>query len=116
MNIDKTNSDDTILEELGKRIGQYRLNRNLTQNALATEAGVSERTVQRAEHGRTVQTTNLIRILRALNLVENLEALIPQQPISPIQQFKRKGKRRKRASSASAKDQEKPEWSWGDEE
>ena len=109
-------SDDVTLKELGSRIARYRLNRNLTQNALAKEAGVSKRTVHRIEHGHSTQATNLIRILRALRLLENLEALIPEPAISPVQQAKMHGKERKRASSGSNKAEQKIPWSWGDDE
>ncbi len=109
-------SDNATLKELGHRIAQYRLNRNLTQEALAMEAGVSKRTLHRVEHGDSTNITNMIRILRALNLLENLEGLIPEPAISPIQQVKMRGKKRKRASSPTGKPEQKSPWSWGDEE
>ncbi len=110
------NSDDATLKELGVRIAQYRLNLNLTQDALAREAGVSKRTLHRVEHGDSTHVSNLIRLLRALGLVENLEALIPEPAISPIQQVKMQGKKRRRASSPSEKPGPQKPWSWGDEE
>ncbi len=109
-------SDDATLEELGNRMAQYRLNRNLTQGALAKEAGVSKRTLHRVEHGESTHVINTIRILRALHLLGNLEALIPEPAISPIQQVKMQGKERKRASSRSEKPEKNAPWSWGDEE
>ena len=112
----ESNSDDAILKELGSRIALYRLNRNLTQDALAKEAGVSTRTIHRVEHGHSTQASNLIRILRVLHLLGNFEALIPEPAISPIQQAKMWGKRRKRASSVPDKPDKKVPWSWGDEE
>ena len=115
MKINETISDNAILIEIGERIAQYRLSRNLTQKALSKEAGVSERTVQRAEHGETIQTTSFIRILRVLSLVKNFEALIPKATQSPIDQLKRKGKKRKRASKASNSTRENSQWSWEDE-
>ena len=108
-------SDDAAIKELGHRITQYRLNRNLTQSALAEEAGVSKRTLHRVEHGESTHLTNMIRILRALDLLENLESLIPEPATSPIQQVKMQGKKRKRASSPSEKPEPNSPWSWGDE-
>ena len=58
-------SDDAALETLGRRLARHRLNRNLTQAALAAQAGVSTPTVQRIEQGHSSQAANLIRILRA---------------------------------------------------
>ncbi len=109
-------SDDAILAELGHRIAQYRLNRNLTQRALAKEAGVSKRTLHRIEHGFPTRINNAIRILRALDLLGNLETLIPEPAISPIQQVKLQGKQRQRASSPVEKPEPNSPWSWGDEE
>ena len=63
---------------LGQRIARYRLNRNMTQSALAGEAGVSLPTVQRLEGGHSTQATNLIRVLRALRLLGNLDNLVPE--------------------------------------
>ena len=39
--------DDAILCELGQRLARLRLTRNLKQSDLATQAGVSKRTVER---------------------------------------------------------------------
>ncbi len=110
------NSDDATLRELGSRIATSRLNRNLTQDDLAKEAGISKRTLQRVEQGESTHVTNLIRILRALGLLENLEGLIPEPAISPVQQMKMRGKQRRRASSRSEQPARKSPWSWGDEE
>jgi transcriptional regulator with XRE-family HTH domain len=109
-------SDDAALKELGIRIARYRLNRNLTQDALAKEAGASTRTIHRVEHGHSTKVSNLIRILRALHLLGNLESLIPEPAISPIQRVKMQGKSRKRASSITDKPEQKKPWSWRDEE
>jgi len=108
-------SDDAVLKELGRRLQRYRLNRNLTQAALAKEAGVSERTINRIEHGQSTQLSNFIRLLRSLGLLENMDALVPMTAISPIQQMKLQGKNRKRASSAKHK-KEDDAWSWGNGE
>lgn len=109
-------SDEAILQEVGRRIAQYRLNQNKTQSTLAQEAGVSNRTITRVEHGHSIQASSLIRILRALQLVENLEALIPETAVSPVQQIKMQGKKRQRASSTSAQRVNKTPWSWRDDE
>lgn len=112
----KNMSDMAVIQELGSRIAQYRLNKNMTQSALANEVGVSPLTIHRVEHGHSTQVSNLIRILRELNLLVNLEALIPEPAISPIQQVKMHGKKRQRASSRSEASKPKEPWSWGDKE
>ena len=109
-------SDEAVLTELGNRIVQDRLNRNLTQDMLAVETGVSKRTVIRIEQGQSTQSSNLIRVLRALHLLQNFEALIPPPVASPIQQAKMHGKMRKRASSKTDAEKSREPWSWGDEQ
>ena len=108
-------SDRAALQELGERLARYRLNLNLTQAALAEEAGVSPRTLHRIEHGLTTNIGNVIRILRALRLLGNLEALVPAPAVSPIQQAKMQGKARRRASSRSGPAPSEERWTWGDE-
>lgn len=108
-------SNQSVLKELGLRIARYRLNKNMTQEALAVESGVSKPTIQRAESGSSIQVLKLISILRALNLIQNIENLIPDSPVSPLQQLKMKGKIRQRASSSHKKNDE-TDWSWGDKE
>ncbi len=109
-------SDQAILEELGRRIARHRLNRNLTQEAFADEAGVSRATVARLERGRSTNLSNLVRVLRVLQFVGNLEALIPEPPPSPIQQVASGKERRQRASKSTASESEDSPWQWGDGE
>ena len=115
MRIPSGASDDAALQALGRRLARHRLNRNLTQTALAGQAGVSTPTVQRIEQGQSSQAANLIRILRALGLLDNLDALVPEPAISPIQQARMRGRIRQRASSSSGKPEPPADWSWGDD-
>lgn len=116
MNISYESSDKVILREIGSRIARHRLNRNMTQDTLAEEAGISTRTVTRIEQGQSTQTANLIRILRVLRLLENLDAAIPQAAMSPVQQARMQGRQRKRASPPPEKPDPSEPWSWGNED
>lgn len=107
-------SDQHVLQQIGARIHQYRLNRNMTQASLAEEAGISKSTIERLEDGRSVQLQKLIRVLRVLDLVDNLDTLIPEPAVSPLQQLNLSGRSRKRASSSKSKTSD-DEWSWGDD-
>jgi len=107
-------TDPAVLAEIGQRLAQHRLERNLTQAELAKEAGVSKRTLIRLEGGESTQLTNLIRVLRALDLLANLDAFIPAPVPSPIQQLRAEGKRRKRASPKAESPGPDEEWTWGD--
>jgi len=116
MNFQQSNSDSAILEELGARIARCRLNQNLTQEAFAELAGVSRPTVARLELGHSTTLTNLIRVLRVLDLVKNFDLLVPEPPVSPIQQLETQKQQRMRASRASAVTEKSTPWKWGDEE
>lgn len=111
----KTMGDGAILEELGKRLGQRRIAKGLTQAELAREAGVSKRTVERIEAGAAAQTLNLVRILRVLDLLDGIGQLVPEAGPSPMDLLKRKGKARKRATSRRAATPAHDNWSWGDD-
>ncbi len=116
MRIDPQLTDTAVLEELGARLRQVRLNRNLTQGRLAEEAGVSPPTINKLEHGKPVQLTTLVRAMRVLGLLDGWEAAIPAPSPSPMDQLRRRGRERKRASRRIERDNRQPElFSWGDE-
>ena len=109
-------TDEAILREMGGRLARLRLGRNLTQAGLATEAGVSKRTVERMESGEVAtQLSGFLRVCRALGLIEKFDALVPGPVIGPMDQLKLRGKERRRASTRSmtSRVREKP-WTWGD--
>lgn len=116
-------TDAAVLAELGSRLERVRLERNVTQEQLAAEAGVSRSTVVRAEAGEPVKTTALVRILRALALAELLDLLVPEPLPSPIELARRQGSPRRRATSptrhrppaAEGDGRTQGGWSWGDE-
>jgi transcriptional regulator with XRE-family HTH domain len=120
-------TDAAILGELGARLAATRLGRNLTQAALAEQAGVSKRTVERLESGEVAtQLSGFLRVCRALGLAERLELLVPEPTPSPMAQLKLQGRRRRRASGrrgsvSGTADQgavaETPgTWTWGEPE
>ena len=114
MKIENIDTDAAVLAELGERLAQARLARNLKQEDLAVAAGVSKHTVERLETGRSVQLANFIRVLRGLELAQNLEPLIPASSPSPLAQLKLKKKQRRRASSPRAPFPPRGPWRWDD--
>ena len=111
-------SDEVFLQELGGRVARMRLSKNLTQAALAEQAGVSKRTLERLESGEVaVQLSGLVRVSRALGLAENWDALIPEIGPSPMAQLKRQGRRRQRASGSRGDEtaSARAKWTWGEE-
>ncbi len=112
MDMSKLMTDEAVLAETGKRIARYRIDRQLTQAALAEQAGVAKRTVERVEAGASVQFSTIIRILRILNLLPGLDRMIPPPSPRPMELLRQKGKIRQRASSSSAVVRE--QWSWSE--
>jgi transcriptional regulator with XRE-family HTH domain len=114
MRIETENSDETVLRELGSRLARTRLERNLSQEHLANEAGVAKSTVERLEAGREVKLTSFVRILRALGQLEDLDRLIPEPLPSPIERIRLQGRRRRRAARAGNREnaEEAVPWHW----
>jgi transcriptional regulator with XRE-family HTH domain len=116
MKLDSSHSDTAILTELGARLAEARVTRNLTQDQLSAEAGISKRTLERLESGQSIQLATLIRVLRALDLSAHLDLLIPAPTASPLAQLELQGRRRERASrSARSGKSQSTEWSWDDD-
>jgi transcriptional regulator with XRE-family HTH domain len=96
-------SNAAIIQEIGKRIKEYRLKKRFTQNELADRAGISVFTVAQIEKGHPVSISMLLSVLRVLRLLDNLEMLLPEIGISPIELMKLKGKTPKRIKPAKVK-------------
>lgn len=86
-----------LVQLLGERLKQARLNKNITQEDLAQNLGVSRRTIINAEKGQ-VTLENLVKILQLLGLTSQLDNFLPPQPISPVQLLKLQGSKRQRAT------------------
>lgn len=112
MKISSQAVDAVILRELGARLARFRLERNFTQAALAEQAGISKRTLERIEAGGPAQLVNLVRVCRALNLLDRFDALIPEPTVSPVMQLKLQGRQRKRAKARPPTPAAK--WEWND--
>ncbi|GAB3492789.1 hypothetical protein GCM10027399_11880 [Curvibacter fontanus] len=84
--------------ELGEQLRAARLRRNLTQEELATRAGVSRTAVRALERGSGSTVQTLVRVLKALGMQDWLKSLQPEVTVSPLQML-RSSKPRQRARS-----------------
>lgn len=107
-------SSNQIEVALCKQLKNLRLSRNMTQEKLAEETGLSTRTIYTLENGFGVSLDTFIRVLIALNIQHNLEVLLPDPEIKPVEIVKRKRREIKRASTART-EQNDTIWVWGDE-
>ena len=104
-------SDSAIEAEIGARIRALRLRRNVTQQALAEAAGLSETAIKGLESGRSRLST-LIAVLRELSALDHLDQFIPEITVSPLQLARRRGKERKRASGRRSSRKHASEDAW----
>lgn len=118
MDIENQISDRALLGELGRRLRDGRLERNLSQSEVAERAGVGRVTLQRMEAGGSPSLVNFIRVLRVLDLLAGFDRLLPGPTPSPIDELERRGRQRERAGSprtaGSAGKSERRRW--GDEQ
>ena len=105
-------TDDAVLAELGARLAGRRVELQLTQAAVAEQAGIAKRTLERMEAGQTSQLATLVRVLRALDAASGLDSVIPEPGPRPMDLLKRKGKVRQRASGQRAAKASAKPWRW----
>lgn len=106
-------SSEQLVRVLCKRVEQIRLSRNITQEMLAKEAGVSSRIIRHLENGDGVLMDTFVRVLIALGLQENLKNMLPDPSIRPMERIESAGSERKRARPKDV-DNGDSTWSWGD--
>lgn len=118
MKITNELTDESILAEIGVRLAKQRLSLLKSQAELAEECGISRRTIQHAEAGRSIQTESLIRLLRSLGLLDALDTLLPAPGTRPMDVLKLRNRERKRAvkKRSYGQPQTAEPWQWGDEE
>ena len=105
-------SDKAILRELGRRVKQRRLAKNLTQESLAEMAGVNRMTVVKLEQGKTSNLLTFVQVLHALGSLDGLESFLPDLGPSPLQVARMKGKKRSRASGRTIQSRRREDSTW----
>lgn len=93
-------ADPAIVKEIGKRLKQIRLNKNISQEELAKKSGLDRTTISRMESGRAATLLTLIQVLRALGRLNILDIFLEEPEISPLNLLKIQVSKRKKASSS----------------
>ena len=91
-------SDLAILDQIGRFIKHHRLSKNISQQELARNSGITRTTLYYLENGRKSSLLTLIQVLRGLDLLDTLENFEIQKRISPIKLAELEHKRRYRAA------------------
>ena len=73
-----------LQHDLGYRLRQLRLSRNLDQRTVAEKAGISPRALSKLENGQGSTLETFLRTLRALDYVKGIEILAPEPTVSPL--------------------------------
>ena len=105
-------ASDAVINALFQQIEQIRLSRNISQAALAKEAGVSRSTITRLASGENISVDSFVRVMQALGLADHLAALLPNPNVRPVERIRLEGAERRRASS---KRKVAGAWTWGNE-
>lgn len=79
------------LQQLGQRIAQLRIARQLKQTELAYEAGVSHRTLQRLEAGEPIKSDGLMQVIKCLGRLDATLAALESQGFSPYERLAEAG-------------------------
>lgn len=106
---------ETIMRDLGIRLAQVRLSRNLTQARLAQEAGTSLPSIKRLEAGRNSSLDTLLRVLRALNLGDPILDILPNPNVRPVERVLHQGQERRRARTKTEATKAS-DWAWAEED
>ncbi len=78
------NNINDLQTDLGHRVRQLRLSRNVDQRTAAERAGISLRALGKLENGRGSTLETLLRTLKALDYVQGIENLAPQVTVNPL--------------------------------
>ena len=89
--------------ELGKRLRELRLQRNLDQRTTAEKAGIAEKSLRNLEAGRGSSVETLVRTLKALDFLDGIEMLAPQPSVNPLSLLKTAKPRARARHSRKAK-------------
>jgi transcriptional regulator with XRE-family HTH domain len=73
-----------VMVELGHRLQGVREAAGLTITETAQRAGLSRRTLWRAERGMNPTLLTVVRLLRAYGHLEALERFLPEREVSPM--------------------------------
>lgn len=80
----KSVTDREVLQELGRRLRALREAQGLTRVETAERAGLSRRTVSRAEQGHNPTLLTVVRLLRLYGRLGALEDFLPEPEVSPM--------------------------------
>ncbi|MDO8728553.1 MAG: helix-turn-helix domain-containing protein [bacterium] len=90
-------TDSEILAELGSRMRQRRLDKNMSLDTMATKSGLNKKTLAKLEAGEDIRISSFIKQFRALGMLGGLDVAVPDT-LPTMNAFKAPLQLRQRAS------------------
>ena len=97
-------TNDAILRQIGSKLKDLRIEKNMKQKELADAAGVSVFTISSIENGKTTSLLTVIQLLRALEHLDYLDSFFQEESISPVayaKLMKKNNKKKERVKSSA---------------
>ena len=107
----ETATSQWVMKEVGFRLAKIRLSHNITQEFLAQNAGIGQRTLRRLERGDSSTLDSFLRVVIALGYTDDLLSIFPVHDVRPIERMESKRKERKRARPKEEKLAD-TSWTW----
>jgi len=85
---------------IGEKLRTYRLDRNVTQEIVASKAGISRGSLVRLENGQNSSLKAFICVLKALQIEDWFETLAPVTAINPLLLVENQPRQRARKKKA----------------
>lgn len=97
-------TNDAILRQIGSKLKDLRIEKNMKQKELADAAGVSVFTISSIENGKTTSLLTVIQLLRALEHLDYLDSFFQEESISPVAYAKlmKNNKKKERVKSSTS--------------
>ena len=77
-------TNDAIMRQIGSKLKELRIEKNMKQAELADASGVSVFTISSVENGKTTSLLTIVQLLRALEHLDYLNSFFQEETISPI--------------------------------
>ena len=92
------------MRQIGSKLKELRIEKNMKQKELAEAAGVSVFTISSIENGKTTSLLTVIQLLRALEHLDYLDSFFQEESISPVAYAKlmKKNKKKERLKSSTS--------------
>lgn len=97
-------TNNAIIRQIGSKLKELRIERNMKQAELANASGVSVFTISSVENGNTTSLLTVVQLLRTLEHLDYLNSFFQEEVVSPIAYAKlmKNNKKKVRVKSPSS--------------